>query len=419
MEIYYNSKGIENFLDVDLGESLSVEQKGYDYKIKMIQENNIPCLIKPIDSEIDGCIWLKYNTNFAYVLERLFTYVKPDGNLLKIIIGQICKLIIVLKKYFLEADELVISPEYMFYDCEKKVLSLLYIPGYNKPVRLQLKSFMEFVMRNFDHRDMNGVEFMYKVYELVAWEGFSEDSINQCISWCENYNASYVQAYGRVIAENIHEPDIRFAGKNREIYNLDEDVGTLESDINKIKNIKNFTWHEPVFVINAIFIFMFVAKYFAFGKNEADIIISIILVVIMIIHALFYVEKDDEEQDMDEAMEQFLATPSIKEESYKPLENKVGKLVPLMNGALDVIDINDNAPVVIGRGRKESDYRLATTQISRIHACVYCRDGNVFLEDKNSTNGTFINSNRLPANEQVKINRGDIVSFANIEFFAS
>ena len=100
--------------------------------------------------------------------------------------------------------------------------------------------------------------------------------------------------------------------------------------------------------------------------------------------------------------------------------NTTWKLVPLTSGGLDAIELNeDRNKVVVGRGRKESDYRLPTTQISRVHASIQAENGVIFVEDKNSTNGTYVNSNRVPANEQIKINRGDIVSFANIEFFVS
>jgi len=100
--------------------------------------------------------------------------------------------------------------------------------------------------------------------------------------------------------------------------------------------------------------------------------------------------------------------------------NEVGKLVPLTNGALELIHIDDKASsIVVGRGKKESDYRLPTTQISRVHACIYKNSDGVFVEDRASTNGTYVNSNRIIAYEKVKINRGDIISFANEEFFAS
>ena len=72
----------------------------------------------------------------------------------------------------------------------------------------------------------------------------------------------------------------------------------------------------------------------------------------------------------------------------------------------------------MGRGKRETDYRIPTTQISRVHACIYLRGNDIYVEDRESTNGTFINSVRLEPLKQELINVGDIINFANEEFFA-
>lgn len=389
MEILYNSRGVENYLDVNIGRISEGDSLGVEFKTKMIQENEIPYLIKPISLELDGQMWLKYNTNSIYVLERLFSYVRPDGSLLKIILGQICGLIRELENFFLIPDELVIDPAYMFYDGEKRELRLLYIPGYNRNICEQLKMFLEFVMRIFDHRDREGMTYMYQVYDMLVTQNINlKDIENSCM------------------------PNYAIEKKYKETPSFEPNISTdmkEQKEIPDEKEWRDFSWHTPVFAINIIFTFIFVAKYFAFGKHQADIIIGILLLVAMIIHGLFYV-GDEEEYDIDEDMKVQLSNNS----------NEVGKLVPLTNGALELIHIDDKASsIVVGRGKKESDYRLPTTQISRVHACIYKNSDGVFVEDRASTNGTYVNSNRIIAYEKVKINRGDIISFANEEFFAS
>lgn len=389
MEMLYNSKGLETYLDVDMGDASVGNTFGIEYKIKMIQENEISYLLKPIYMELDGRLSLKYNTNSFYVIERLFSYVRPDGELLKIILSQICELIREVEKYLLVPNEIVIEPSYMFYDGERKELKLIYIPGYNKNIAVQLKDFLEFVMKIFDHRDKEGMTFMYQIYDLITRQSFSLDNIEKCLLVCRT-------------------------------------VPIIQDET----SVKEFTWHEPVIAINAIAMIFFIAKYFAFGKHETDIIIGIFLFVAMIIHGLFYVGNDefDAGRDMERQIEKnddLVKQGGIIKVDYvenKEIfnDNEVGKLVPLTNGALKVISLEgQGVEVVIGRGKKDSNYRLPTTQISRVHACIYKNKEGVFIEDRASTNGTFINSNRITAYERVKINRGDIISFANEEFFAS
>ena len=96
------------------------------------------------------------------------------------------------------------------------------------------------------------------------------------------------------------------------------------------------------------------------------------------------------------------------------------KLVPLNDGMLEPIVIDaKKEELVIGRGKNNTDYRLDKEQISRVHARILIRNNNIFIEDKNSTNGTFVNSVKLKANDAFKVKAGDIVRLANEEFFVA
>ena len=95
------------------------------------------------------------------------------------------------------------------------------------------------------------------------------------------------------------------------------------------------------------------------------------------------------------------------------------KLVPLTNGALESFRIPmDKASFTIGRD-KASDYRVVTTQISRVHVRLFCRPDGLYIEDQNSTNGTYINTKRIPAMTEQKLEKGDVVGLANEEFFVA
>ena len=102
----------------------------------------------------------------------------------------------------------------------------------------------------------------------------------------------------------------------------------------------------------------------------------------------------------------------------EPPDNEISCLVPLTNGLLEPIKLSDyKEKIVIGRGKKQTDYRLATNQISRVHACVLINENGIWIQDENSTNGTFVNSVRLAALENRQLRQGDIIAFANEEFF--
>jgi pSer/pThr/pTyr-binding forkhead associated (FHA) protein len=74
------------------------------------------------------------------------------------------------------------------------------------------------------------------------------------------------------------------------------------------------------------------------------------------------------------------------------------------------------APVMsVGRS-EESGLRLTEGQPSRNHAKITADRSQVFVEDLDSTNGTFVNGRRLPANVKLKLCAGDHLRFDIEEF---
>ncbi|GAB4430405.1 MAG: winged helix-turn-helix domain-containing protein [Anaerolineae bacterium] len=70
-------------------------------------------------------------------------------------------------------------------------------------------------------------------------------------------------------------------------------------------------------------------------------------------------------------------------------------------------------PFVVGRAR-DCDYVLDYVAISRQHARITGDHHSVYLEDLDSTNGTFVNGRRLSAGESYRLRAGDEVSFGKV-----
>ncbi len=88
----------------------------------------------------------------------------------------------------------------------------------------------------------------------------------------------------------------------------------------------------------------------------------------------------------------------------------------IRKSSFDRTDINK--PVFrIGKERSYVDCFVANNNaVSRIHADIITRNNCYFVKDENSTNGTYVNGNRLSPNEEVQVFDGDIITFANEKF---
>jgi pSer/pThr/pTyr-binding forkhead associated (FHA) protein len=80
-----------------------------------------------------------------------------------------------------------------------------------------------------------------------------------------------------------------------------------------------------------------------------------------------------------------------------------------ITGQLDLTQF----PFTIGRGR-DCDYVVDSSEISRQHAQLDFDQQKIVLQDLGSTNGTFLNGERIIPNKQYRLRANDIVSLANV-----
>ena len=71
---------------------------------------------------------------------------------------------------------------------------------------------------------------------------------------------------------------------------------------------------------------------------------------------------------------------------------------------------------IIGKLASESDIVLEHSSVSRIHAKIERYANDYYLCDMNSTNGTFLNGQRLAIKDPVKIQPNDEIAFARVRF---
>jgi len=77
----------------------------------------------------------------------------------------------------------------------------------------------------------------------------------------------------------------------------------------------------------------------------------------------------------------------------------------------------DEEKFIIGKLKGKVNLVLDLPPVSRIHAGIERRDGKYFLTDLNSTNGTFLNGERLEANEYRQLRSGDEIYFAGAGYY--
>src|SRR3954468_23244341 len=83
-------------------------------------------------------------------------------------------------------------------------------------------------------------------------------------------------------------------------------------------------------------------------------------------------------------------------------------LLRMLNGSLESQEI-ELTPDAMTIGRASAcNIRIADAGVSSKHAKIWCEDGQYFLMDLGSTNGTFVNERDV---DREQINDGDVITF--------
>ena len=76
----------------------------------------------------------------------------------------------------------------------------------------------------------------------------------------------------------------------------------------------------------------------------------------------------------------------------------------------------EDAVLTIGKKKEGVDLVLQDASVSRIHARIIKEEGRFYLEDLNSTNGTFRNGVRMQPYERKRLDEGDEIRCGKVNF---
>lgn len=366
------------------------EEKRYQYCI--LNRGGIRYLLSGNLRYINGEAYLYYDISSTQNIKQLFETRAIGRDWFRDFLWGVRKMLGELDRFLLEEQCIIWSPTHVFQDLEKNDFSFLYVPYYKEDNGLW--ELMDFFVEKIDYEDEGLVNFLYTIYEQMKTAGQEYLRKNIHDAW---------EKFERAKAEN--EPEEETLQKGIEpIESKNADIGRdaapvqekrmlpfwKESRRRRVQQKEDYREHmrQKLFGGRAIAV--------CEETVYADKVINNI--------------REHEEQEKTLVYEEEYGKTIYIEESgirQQPALYKAdGELVVKL----------DTMPFVVGKRKEDVSFALNDYSVSRIHARITQEDGVYYIEDLNSTNGTFKNGLRLQPYEKRKLEREDELKFGKTEY---
>lgn len=340
---------------------------------RMLLKQKIPGLLPIEKSYINGIGQYWYQISGKQSLDT-FCKIKPVGEaFLEQMLHSICEELRLLEQHLMNINGLCLDTELIYISNTTQEFLFTFLPGFTEELQTSFRELMENILSKIDHKDAAAVALAYEIYEKTLDEGYSIEEIH----------ASIVRA--RV--EKVEPMEETLLPEEILLPKPFENEARDKTDV--IDRLKQFMRN----LLSEWFKAVRAHLPFIKQKGKSD--------------DLQIIYPDDEEEEIHEILH-----PTICLTDYR--EHPEGIL--LYEGYENFENIRlEEKSAKIGQG-DEMDVTIKKDTISRIHARIAYEDKEYFLEDLNSTNGTFVNDEPLPYKQRRKLKSNDIIRFADVKY---
>lgn len=388
---------------------------------------------------VDGCGQYWYNISGKQSLDT-YCRVKEIGiDFVEKLAVSICSELDILEWNLVQANCLVLDPELIFITNANQEFIFTLYPGNSAQVETEFQQLMEYLLTKINHKDEAAVRTAYGIYEKTLEEGYSIMDIRETImrekqrqiaeeanrgleaeakenGWQsgarENSRQSARAARengrqaGRAARGNDRQSDAGGRGNDRQPdagargSGWQPDMAASEAKskifggIRKTSQTRGTDRHKKEGVWKRLWIFA--RKQLGYEKDVAVRAQDANLVY-----------PDEEIYEPKEEIHPTVCLGSVK---------SVPQGILLYQGAERLEDIRlEGRAARIGYGA-DADIRIDHETISQMHARIDCDGDNYYIEDLNSTNGTYVNGELLAYKERRQLKASDVIRFANLAY---
>jgi len=346
------------------------DEKRYQYC--MISRGGIKGLLPCSLRYMNGLAYLYYDITSKQSVTQIYSQKCIDREWVKDFVWSVKYAQEEMSRFLLDSRNLLWFPEQIFQDPEKNDFSFFYLPYYegdNGFLRL-----LEYLVEHIDYKDNDLVECVYTMYE-----------------GCEKVGDDYLRGQ---IYEDVKALEAEYCGEVQEDTQeeaLAENIVKIR-DANPVEETTDTSRHKGFF-----------HRLERKKKKQLEV-------------------RKEYEEKMQLAMEGYAVA---EESAYDVVE--YGKTIYIDDAEIEektvhriysaegkiLVQLGEEM-CTIGKKREKVNLYLEDYSVSRIHARIVPEGEGYFLEDLNSTNGTYKNGLRLQPYEKRVLEEGDEIGIGKV-----
>lgn len=349
------------------------------YQYCMLSRGGIKGLLPCSLRYLNGRAYLYYDITSLQNVQQCFQKRKISREWMKDFVWSFKQIRQELERFLLNAGNILWYPGQIYQDLEDNVFSFFYVPYYEGDNGF--RDFLEFLIEYMDYEDEVLVECVYKMYEQYERNGdtYLQHHFFEDARMLEKEETGICGQEGQKKAtapctEDVKEDIYEQLGREAE----DNDVGERKGFLAFFENRR----HKN-------------------RKRKADYRqeLQISMEGFAVAEELDYESRENE----DFGKTVYIEEPQEKKKVVRRLYSSEGRVLAKLEDVL-----------TIGKKKEEVDLVLEDASISRMHARITREGEDYFLEDINSTNGTFKNGLRLQPYEKKRLQEEDEIMLGKV-----
>ena len=454
------------------------EEAFFGYPLQMCFRNKIPGILPCHGQTADGKLSICWDVTSRHTIPQIIGEGSLSVELLQRVLKALQETMQNLERFLIPCEYLVLEPDCIYLEAEKDGIDFLCDFGQKQSFHTTLLTFGEYVLEHMDHRNQEAMHLGYGLYRLAVEDTFDREAFERLLreSGTKPEITAYAEVYRDEKPRVLSAEDLPLQrpGANEDISEAEESKEqrlrreALQSFFaeNEEETV-GILWAKKGSLLCGLgiilgLVLMEGVVYFRNGRHlSPGWLLAGAAVLVMALGALAVMEifsrwrqraggnkttekkkitekkknavpkanKDTAIWQSKEPQEMLLKKHSleekgVQEETIRQVSEETMILSNFMVSSKEkpaVLACEDGQEYalkgehwLIGKHRTEVDICLDRPTVSRLHARIFCRDGEYYLEDLNSRNGTRLNGNLLDGGQARHLEREDEICFADV-----